>query len=133
PVVLDVAEVVLLEVDPERLERALVELLGVRGRGLHDDLVLVVVLEPKGVLAVAAVRGPPRGLDVGALPGLGPERAQERVRVQGPRALLHVVRLGEDAAHLLRPEVVEPEDDVLEREHRMGNASMSAWRSSASS
>ena len=57
PVVLDQANVVLLEVDPERLERAEVPVEDVLGRRLEDHLVLEVVLEPERVLAVAAVGG----------------------------------------------------------------------------
>jgi hypothetical protein len=45
-------------VDADLGEALQVDVLDVVGRGLEDDLVLVVVLEPVGVFAVAAVAGP---------------------------------------------------------------------------
>ena len=95
---------------PQRLE---IEVLEVRRRRLQDHLVLVVVLQPVGVLAVAAVLGAARGLDVGGAPGLGAERAQRRGRVEGAGAHLHVVGLQDDAA-LLGPVALERQDQVLE-------------------
>ena len=71
------------------------------------------MLEPVGVLAIAAVLGPARGLHVGRAPGLGPERAQGGRRVKGRRPHLHVVRLEDDAA-LIGPVALELEDQVLE-------------------
>ena len=60
-----------------------VDLLHVVGRGLEDDLELVEVLQAVRVVAVAAVRGAARGLDVGRAPGLGPDAAEEGRRVEG--------------------------------------------------
>ncbi len=57
PVVFDKADVVLLQVEAQGFERAQVQLQDVGGRGLEDHLVLVVVLQAVGVLAVAAVLG----------------------------------------------------------------------------
>src|SRR5262249_53204406 len=93
------------------------ESLRIVGRRLHDHLVLVVVLEAERILAIAAVGRTARRLDVSGLPWLGAERAEERVRVQRAGALLHVVRLDEEAADLLRPVMVELQDHFLEREH----------------
>jgi len=103
---------VLQGVDAEAPERVQVELLDVQGRGLHDDLVLVVVLEPVGVFAVAAVGGPPRGLHVGHVPGLGAQGAQKRRRVERAGADLEVIGLLEDAA-LARPVLVEGKNQFL--------------------
>ncbi len=119
PVVFDEADVVHFRVDAERRERLEVELLDVRGRGLEHHLVLVVVLQPVRVLAVAAVLWPARGLHVGRLPGLGPERAQEGRGVEGSGADLHVVGLQQRAA-LAIPELVQAEDELLESEHGEG-------------
>src|SRR5581483_9130273 len=80
------------------------------------DLVLVVMLEAVGIVAVAPVLGTPRRLHVRRLPGLGPDRTQEARGVEGARAHLHVVRLHEHAA-LLVPVPLELEDQFLEREH----------------
>jgi hypothetical protein len=97
---------VLQGVDPEALERIQVELLDVHGRGLHDDLVLVVMLEPVGVLPVTAVGWPPGGLYVGHIPGLGAQGAQKGRRVEGAGADLEVIGLLEDAT-LVGPVLVE--------------------------
>ena len=114
PVVLDEAHVVLGEDDAEGLERAQVHVLDV-GRGrLDDHLVLVVVAQAVGVLAVAAVGGAHGRLDVGGAPGTGVEAAQERRGVEGAGADLGVVRLDDDAA-LPLPEGLQAADDLLER------------------
>ena len=115
PVVLDQADVVLREVDPERVERAEVLVEHVLGRRLQDHLVLEVVLEAERVLAVAAVRGPDDGLDVGGAPlRLGRvEDADERVRIGRARAELGVVRLHDHGA-ALAPVGVQRPDHVLE-------------------
>jgi hypothetical protein len=117
PVVLDEADVVGLQVEAELLERAEVEVEDVGRSGLEHHLVLVVVLQPVRVLAVAAVLGPPARLHVGRLPRLGAEGAQEGRGVAGAGADLHVVGLEQRAA-LLRPVGLQAKDDVLEREHR---------------
>ena len=59
PVVLVEAEVVVAKGDPERREAPDINVLDVAGRGLHDDLILKMLLHAVGVLAVAAVRRAP--------------------------------------------------------------------------
>ena len=76
PVVLDEADVVELGIDADGVERLEIEVLDVVGRRLQDHLELVVVLQAVGVLAVAAVLRPARGLHIGRVPRLRPERAQ---------------------------------------------------------
>jgi predicted Na+-dependent transporter len=83
------------------------------GRGLEHHLVLVVVLQAVGVLAVAAVLGAAAGLHVGGLPGLGAEGAQEGGGVAGAGADFHVVGLQQRAA-LGVPVGLQREDDLLE-------------------
>ena len=56
-----------------------------------------ILLQAVGVLAIAAVGGPARGLHVGHAPGLGPQRAQHRRRMQGAGAHLDVVGLQDHA------------------------------------
>ena len=127
PVVLDEAHVVLGEVDAEGLERAQVHVLDVGRRRLDDHLVLVVVAEAVGVLAVAAVGGAHGRLDVGGAPGTGVEAAQERGGVEGAGADLGVVRLHDDAA-LPLPEGLQAADDLLERGVVTGEAAaVWAW------
>ena len=71
------------------------------------------MLHPVRILAISAVLGTPRGLNIGRLPWGRPERAQGGGGVERPRADLHVVRLEDDAA-LIGPEALELEDQVLE-------------------
>src|SRR5882724_3393551 len=116
PVVLDKTDVVLLRVDAERDERLQVALLDVRRRRLEHHLVLVIVLQPVRILAVAAVLGAARGLHVGGVPRLRTYRAQESRGMERARAHLHVVGLQQHAA-LAIPELVEPQDQLLEAQH----------------
>ena len=99
-------------IDPDRLQRSQIEGLHVRWIGLQDHLILMVLVQPVGILAEAAIGGPARRLDIGDPPGLGPERAKHRGRVQGPRADLGVVGLQNDAA-LAAPVVVQFQDQAL--------------------
>ena len=86
------------------------------GARLEDDLVLVVVLQAVRVVAVAAVLRAAARLHVRRLPRLGPERAQERRRVAGAGADLHVVGLQQRAA-LAVPVFLQAEDQLLEGQH----------------
>ena len=81
-------------------------------RGLHDDLVLVVVLEPVRVFAVAAVRGSPGGLHIGHVPGFRSQGPQKGGRVEGAGAHLDVVGLLDDAS-LGGPVPFEGKDQFL--------------------
>ena len=114
PVVLDEADVVDLGIDADGVERLQVELLDVRRRRLQDHLELIVVLQPVRVLAVAAVLRPARGLDVGRVPRLRPERAQRGRRMERAGPHLHVVGLQDDAA-VVGPIALERQDQPLER------------------
>ena len=103
PVVLDEADVVQRAGRCRSVrEAAEIEVLDVGRRRLHDHLELVVVLQAVRVLAVAAILGPARRLDIGRVPRLGPERAQGSRGMEGAGADLDVIGLQDDAA-LLRP------------------------------
>ena len=104
------------EVEPNRLQAAHVQALHVERRGLEDHLELVVLAEAERVVAIAAVGGPARRLDVGHPPRLGPEHTQESVRMHGARPDLQVERLLEHAA-FAGPEFGKLEDQLLERLH----------------
>ncbi len=104
------------EVEADGLQAADVEPLHVERRGFQDDLELVVLAEPERIVAVAAVGGPARRLDVGHPPRLGPEDAQEGVRVHGAGPDLQVEGLLQHAP-LARPELRKFEDELLERWH----------------
>ena len=105
-------------VDADGLERAEIELLQVRRVRLQDDLELVIVLQPVRVLAVAPVLGAAGRLHIGRAPGLRPQRAQGRGRVEGAGAHFHVVGLEDDAA-LVGPVALEREDQALEGARRV--------------
>ena len=71
PVVLDEADVVRQrEVDADRGEAAEVQLLQVGRARLQDHLILVIMLQPVGVLAIAAVGRAAARLDEGGVPRL---------------------------------------------------------------
>ena len=89
-----------------------IELLDVRRRRLHDDLELVIVLQPVRVFAVAAVFRAARRLHVGGRPRFRPERAQRRRRMERAGADFHVVGLEDDAA-FGAPKTLQRQDQVL--------------------
>ena len=116
PVVLDEADVVHSGVDADRAQRIEVQLLQVVGRRLDRHLVLVIVLQAKRVVAVAAVGRPSRRLHIGRAPGLGTDGAQERRRMKGAGTHRHVVWLHDHAA-VLRPVLLQLQNQVLKTQH----------------
>ena len=117
PVVLDEADVVLFRFDPQVLEGIQVDLLDLGRRWLQHHLVLVIVLQPVWILAVAAVLRPARWLHISGFPGLGTDGAQEGRGMKRSRAHLHVVGLQQHASAAV-PEIVQAEDELLEGQHR---------------
>ena len=87
--------------------------IGKVARRLQHHLELVVVLQPVGVVAVAAVGGAAGGLGKGDVPGLGPQGPEECGGVVGAGAHLRVVGLHHQAA-ALRPKLLKRQNDVLE-------------------
>src|SRR4029079_14053166 len=98
--------------DSNRVEALQIKVLNVGRRRLEDHLELIIVLKPVGILAIAAVLGPARGLDIGCTPRLRPERAQGGRGMECRRSHLHVVRLEDDAA-LVGPKPLKLQDQVL--------------------
>jgi len=90
-----------------------IELDGVPRIGLEDDLELGVLMEAVGVLAVTTVIGANGRFDIGNIPGLGTEDAEEGGRVPGAGTDLGIIGLGDEAA-MSCPEILELEDDGLE-------------------
>ena len=82
------------------------------GRGLQDDLELMVLEQAIGVLAEPAVIGPPRRLHVRDVPVRGAEHAEQRLRIRGAGADFEVERLLQEAP-VRRPELRQPENEVL--------------------
>ena len=74
------------------------------------------MLQAVGVLAVATVGGAAARLDVGGVPGLRADGAEEGGGVEGAGAHFHVVGLQHHAA-LLGPVVLQGENQVLEGAH----------------
>ena len=123
PVVLLEADVVLPRVDAAGLEALEVDVLHLVGRGLENDLELVVLEQPIRILAEPSVVGTPRGLDVGDAPVLRAEHAEQRLGMGRAGADFEIERLLEDAA-LGGPELRQLEDEILERQ-RFASASRS--------
>src|SRR5262245_36259940 len=112
PIVLDEADVVLEGIDAESAEAVEIDVLDVGCLRLQDHLELVVMLEPVGVLAIAAVLGAAGGLHVSRAPGLRPKRAKRGRGVKGPRPHLQIIGL-ENHAALVGPKALELEHQVL--------------------
>ena len=85
-------------VDAAGLEAIEIQLLHFVGRGLQDDLILMVLEQTVRVLTEAAVVGPPRGLHVGDAPRLRPEHAEQRFRMRRAGADFEVERLLQQTA-----------------------------------
>src|SRR3546814_6241145 len=80
PIVLDEANIVHAEIDPDRGQAAQIDILNVRRAGFEHHLILVIMLEPVGILAVAAVGRAAARLNEGGIPRIGAERTQRRDR-----------------------------------------------------
>ena len=97
------------------------------GRGLEDDLELLVLVEAVGVFAIAAVGGAAAGLDVGNLIRFGTEDAEEGFGGHGAGADFEIMRFLDDDATVC-PVVLEFEDSVLKRIHGYFCALLSGGR-----
>ena len=104
-------------IDADRGERFQIEVLQVRRRRLQDHLKLVVVLQPVGIFAVAAVLRPPRRLHIGRIPWPRAKRAQGGRGMEGAGAHFHVVGL-QDHAAVIGPITLQRQDQSLERAFR---------------
>src|SRR6187402_1136416 len=104
----------LARVDAHRLQAVEVDLLNLVRCRLEDHLELMVLEQAVGILPKPAIVGPPRRLDVGDVPRRRAEDAQQRFGMRGARAHFDVEGLL-DQATLRGPEVLELEDEVLER------------------
>ena len=100
---------------PMAAQRREVKLLHVGRRRLEDDLILHVLEEAIGILAIAAVGGTARGLHVTDAIGLGAEHAEEGLGRHGSGADFDVVGLLQDAA-VVGPESLQAKDEFLKRQ-----------------
>jgi hypothetical protein len=101
PIVLHKSDVVGERIDPKAVQTIQVDVLDREGGGLHDNLILIVVLQAVGVLTIAAVSWTARWLYICAIPGFGPEDPQEGGGVEGPGPHFSVIRLLDDAPLLI--------------------------------
>src|ERR1043166_2912327 len=74
------------------------------------------MLQSVGIVAITAILGPARRLNVGGFPGLRSERTQKSCRVRGAGADFQVDRLQQSAA-LAAPVVLQSKDYLLKAEH----------------
>ena len=105
----------LAQVDADRFERLEVQLLHVDRRRLQNQLKLRMPKEPVGILAIAAIGRPPRGLRIAHAIGLGAQHAQKGLRRHGARTHLNVERLLQHAA-ARRPKALQAEKQFLKGE-----------------
>jgi hypothetical protein len=85
------------QVHTQLLERREIKVLNVRRRWFEDDLELIVMGQPVGVLSIAPVGGTDGRLYVRGPPWPVIQAAQEGSRVEGPGAHLGVIWLHDDA------------------------------------
>src|ERR1700733_8936401 len=103
PIVFDETNVMMQRVDPDGANTIEINVLHVLWCGLQDNLELIIMLEPVRVLAISAVLGPPRRLNIGSAPGTGSKRSQSGCRMKRSRAHFDVIGL-KDHATLPGPE-----------------------------
>src|SRR5689334_5369291 len=117
-------------IQPERAQAAQIQIENLERRGLDDDLVLIIVLQPERVVAVTTVRRTARRLQVRGAPRLRSNGPQEGSGMESTRAHLHIVGLQDDAP-LLRPIALQPEYELLKRARRTADLhsdpSVQAW------
>ena len=117
PVVFDQTDIMLLQWDAQSTQTFQIEVHDVFRRGLHDDLILIVVLNAQGVAGVAAIRRAAGRLDIGHVPRFRPHGAQSGRRRVGPRTDFGVIGL-EDQAALVAPELLQGQQEVLKGHHK---------------
>jgi hypothetical protein len=72
PIVFNEPDVVFQGIDAKRFKAVEIDILNVERRRFDDDLILVIVLKPIGVLAVSTILRTARRFDIGYPPGLRP-------------------------------------------------------------
>jgi hypothetical protein len=80
-------------IDTERLQAIEIDLLNVQRGRLHDDLILIVVLESIGILSISTVGGPAGGLHIGHPPGLWAQDPEESSRMESPGTHFRIIGL----------------------------------------
>jgi hypothetical protein len=96
-------------INAEGLQALEVDLLNIFGRGFDDDLILIIVLEPIGILPVTAIRGAAGRLHISDLPRFGTQNPEKSGRVKSPSAHFEIIGLLNHTA-LVRPESLQGKD-----------------------
>lgn len=73
------------------------------------------MLQPVGVLAIAAICRAPAWLHISGIPWIRTKRTQSRCGMKSTCAHFHIIRL-QNRASLIAPVVMELKDDLLEAE-----------------
>ena len=102
----------LLGIDAQFSQAVQVQLLNIVRRWFENDLVLIIMLHPVWIFAVASVRGPSTGLRIGCPPWLRTQRSEKGSRMKCSCSHFQVIRLLDDAA-LISPKTMEGEDEIL--------------------
>ena len=112
PVVFDEANIMNGRIEADRTQGVQIHFLNIVRRWLDNNLILIIVLQAKRVIAISTISRSPARLYIGRAPGLRPHRAQESARVKGACAHRHIVRLHDDAA-ARGPEFLQMQNQVL--------------------
>jgi hypothetical protein len=97
---------VLQRIYAETFQAFQVDILNIQRGRLQNDLVLVIVLKPVGVLAVTAVRGPPGRLYIGDIPGIRPKGPEKSGGIERSCPHLKVIWLSQETS-ILRPVIMQ--------------------------
>ena len=102
-------------INPKVFKRLQIKFLEIIRRGFDDDLVLVVILVPVRILAVATIGGSATGLNIGRGPVFGANGPEKGSRMESARSYFHIVRLHENAA-LVCPKRLQRQHKILKRQ-----------------
>jgi hypothetical protein len=103
---------VLEGIDAKGLQTVEIDLLNVKRGGFHDDLILIVVLKPIGILSVSTIGGPAGGLNIGHPPGFWTQGPKKSGRMESSSPHFHVIGLLDDTP-LICPESLQRKDQPL--------------------
>src|SRR3990172_7846754 len=98
PIVFNKPEIMLIFFKSKRCKALQIDILNIIRDGLQDYLELIVMLEAVGVLAIPAVSGSPRRLNIRNPPGLRPQYPEECSRIECAGPDFNIVRLSDYAA-----------------------------------
>ena len=120
PVVFFKLDIVLPQINSNRAQRLEIELLHIFRRRLQDHLQLQVLEQPIGVLPVASVGRPTRGLHIGNPVRLRSQHAQECLGRHRSRPHFDVIGLLQYASPR-GPKSLQPQDELLKRQRIGGD------------